>query len=40
VRTAALSDFPDLEPELELLGSKYNADLMDGQLDAVWARIH
>jgi hypothetical protein len=26
----ALSHFPMLEPELELLGSKRNADLIDG----------
>jgi hypothetical protein len=25
--TAALSHFPELEPELELLGSRYNVDL-------------
>jgi hypothetical protein len=34
---AALSHFPELEPELELLGSGYNADKMEGQLDAFWA---
>jgi hypothetical protein len=28
VLTAALSHFLELEPELELLGSRYNADLM------------
>jgi hypothetical protein len=29
-----------LELELELLGSGHNADLIEGQLDALWARTH
>jgi hypothetical protein len=29
--TAILSHFPELEPELELLGSEYNADLTEAQ---------
>jgi hypothetical protein len=33
--TAALSHFPNLETELELLGSGRNADLMESQLDAL-----
>jgi hypothetical protein len=36
--TAILSNFPELEPELELLGSWYNADLMLGQLEAFWTQ--
>jgi hypothetical protein len=36
VVTSVLSQFPELEPELELLGSGYNADLTKGQLDAFW----
>jgi hypothetical protein len=32
--TVVLSHFPELEPELLLLGSGYNADLTVGQLDA------
>jgi hypothetical protein len=35
---AALSRFPELELELELLGSGHNADLMEGQLDALWTQ--
>jgi hypothetical protein len=27
-----------MEPELELLGSKHNADLTEGQLEAFWAQ--
>jgi hypothetical protein len=34
--TTVLSYFPELEPELELLRSVYNADLMEGQLEAFW----
>jgi hypothetical protein len=33
-----LSQFPKLEPELELLGSGHNADLTENQLDALWTR--
>jgi hypothetical protein len=32
----ALSHFPKLEPKFELFGSRYNADLTEGQLDALW----
>jgi hypothetical protein len=32
---AALSHFPELEPELELLGSGRDADLSDSQADAL-----
>jgi hypothetical protein len=38
--TAILSHFPELERELELLGSEYNADLTEGQLEAFWALPH
>jgi hypothetical protein len=31
---AALSHFPDLKTELELLGSEHNADLTENQADA------
>jgi hypothetical protein len=33
--TATLSHFPKLETKLELLGSEHNADLIEGQLDAL-----
>jgi hypothetical protein len=38
--TAALLHFPELEVELELLGSGHNADLMEGHLDALWIGMH
>jgi hypothetical protein len=38
--TAALSHFPELEPELELHVSRYNADLTEGRVDAFWTRMH
>jgi hypothetical protein len=38
VLTASLSHFLELGPELELLGSEHNADLTEGQLDALWAQ--
>jgi hypothetical protein len=34
---ASLSHFPKSGPELELLGSGHNVDLIEGQLDALWA---
>jgi hypothetical protein len=34
-----LSDFLELESELELLGSWWNADLTDDQADALWPRV-
>jgi hypothetical protein len=34
VLTAVLSHFPELESELELLGSGYNADLMKDEMEA------
>jgi hypothetical protein len=36
--TAILSHFPELEPELELLRSGYNADLMKDEMEAFWTR--
>jgi hypothetical protein len=34
----ALSHFPEVEPKLELHGPGHNADLIESQLDAHWAR--
>jgi hypothetical protein len=36
--TVALSHFPELEVELDLLGSSYNADLTGDQMEALWSR--
>jgi hypothetical protein len=36
--TAGLLHFLELEPEVELLGSEYNADLMEDQLEAFWTQ--
>jgi hypothetical protein len=35
----ALSHFPELEPELLLLGSKREADLSDDWVDALWPLV-
>jgi hypothetical protein len=35
---AALSHFLELETELELLGSRCNADLNEDQVDALWTQ--
>jgi hypothetical protein len=35
---AALSHFPELEIELELLGSRCNTNLIEGKLDALWTQ--
>jgi hypothetical protein len=35
VLTTTLSHFPKLESELELLGSGYNADLMNDEMEAL-----
>jgi hypothetical protein len=40
VLTAVLSHFPKLELELELLGSRYNADLMKDEMEVFWTRTH
>jgi hypothetical protein len=37
---AALLHFPELELELELLGSGHNADLTESHLDALWIGMH
>jgi hypothetical protein len=37
---AALSHFPELEAELELLGSRHNMVLMDSQVDALYILVH
>jgi hypothetical protein len=36
---AALSHFPELKSELELLGSRRKADLIDDQADALWPLV-
>jgi hypothetical protein len=36
--TVALSYFLELEVELDLLGSGYNADLTSDEMEALWAR--
>jgi hypothetical protein len=36
---AALSHFPELKSELELLGSGRNADLSDDEVDALWPLV-
>jgi hypothetical protein len=36
--TVALSHFPELGTEHELLGSRRNADLMKDQVDALWTQ--
>jgi hypothetical protein len=35
---ATLSQFPELEHELELLGSRHNVDLTESQMEALWIR--
>jgi hypothetical protein len=35
-----LSHFPELETKLELLGFRRNANLIEGQLDALWTETH
>jgi hypothetical protein len=39
VLTATLPHFPKLQTELKLLGSRHNADLTEGQLDALWTQM-
>jgi hypothetical protein len=34
--TAILSHFPKLESELELLGFRYNTDLMNDEMENLW----
>jgi hypothetical protein len=38
--TAFLSHFPELEVELDLLGSGYNANLMSDEMEILWTRTH
>jgi hypothetical protein len=38
--TTALSHFTKLKPDLELLGPGHNADVMEGQLDALCTWTH
>jgi hypothetical protein len=40
VLVTALSQFLELDVELELLGSRRNADLMVDQVDAFWTWVH
>jgi hypothetical protein len=35
--TTVLSHFPELELELELLGSEYNADLTKDEMEVLWS---
>jgi hypothetical protein len=37
---AILSYFPELELELELLGSRYNVDLMKDEMEVFWTWTH
>jgi hypothetical protein len=36
---AAVSHFPELKPELELLWSGHNTDLTKDEADVVWTRV-
>jgi hypothetical protein len=36
--TTILSHFPKLELKLELLGSRYNADLSKDEMESLWTR--
>jgi hypothetical protein len=38
--TVVLLHFPELESELELLGSGYNANLAKDGMEAFWTRTH
>jgi hypothetical protein len=38
VLTAALSHFPKFRTNLELIGSRHNADPTEGQLNALWTQ--
>jgi hypothetical protein len=38
VLIVALSHFPKLKAELELLGCEHNADLIEDEVDALWTR--
>jgi hypothetical protein len=40
VLTVALSYFPKLEDELDLLGPGYNADLSSDVMETLWTQIH
>jgi hypothetical protein len=40
VLNTTLSHVPELETELELLGSRCITDLIEGQLDALWTQMH
>jgi hypothetical protein len=36
--TIALSFFPELEVELDMLGSRYNVDLTHDEMEVLWAQ--
>jgi hypothetical protein len=38
VLTAVLSHFPELEVELDLLGSGYNADMLCDEMETLWTQ--
>jgi hypothetical protein len=37
---AVLSHFPELEVELDLLGSSYNANLSCDEMETLWTQTH
>jgi hypothetical protein len=37
---AAVSHFPELDVDLEVLRSRRNAGLTEGEVDALWSRVH
>jgi hypothetical protein len=37
---AAVSHFPKLKTELEVLGSGRSADLIEDEADALWIQVH
>jgi hypothetical protein len=40
VLDAAVSHFPELDTDLEVLGPRRNARLTKGEVDALWSRVH
>jgi hypothetical protein len=37
---AAVSHFPEVDADLEVLRSGRNAGLTEGEVDALWSRVH
>jgi hypothetical protein len=37
---ATMSHFLELDADLEVLGSRHNAGLMEVEVDALWSRVH